>query len=150
MRPFYSLSQRHHVTASKPSPGYNHQSTGGRSERTVSSKNGHVKLIQLHMYQGSPLFRALTPSLHRHSCCPMPFYNNTKNNNLLSTPAPIGLHSRGFNSGASEARGGPPTTCRVTPRNAGLLDWVNIGQSTKTWVTPGNPVSFGNTVIGFL
>ena len=31
--PFYS-SQPHHVTASHPSPGDNHQSTGGPSERT--------------------------------------------------------------------------------------------------------------------
>ena len=32
--PFYSLSQPHHVTASLPSPFDNHQSMGGRSERT--------------------------------------------------------------------------------------------------------------------
>ena len=55
----------HHVTASHPSPGDNNQSTG-------PSKNGRVKLIQLHtcMYQGSPLFpifRALSRSLHPHS-----------------------------------------------------------------------------------
>ena len=31
---FYSLSQPHHVTASVPSPCDNHQSTGGRSDRT--------------------------------------------------------------------------------------------------------------------
>ena len=34
LRPFYSLSQPHHVTASLPSPCDNYQSTGGRSERT--------------------------------------------------------------------------------------------------------------------
>ena len=34
MSPFYSSSQPHHVTASLPSPCDNHQSTGGRSERT--------------------------------------------------------------------------------------------------------------------
>ena len=32
--PFYSLSQPHHVTASQPYPGDDHQSTEGRSERT--------------------------------------------------------------------------------------------------------------------
>ena len=32
--PFYSLSLPHHITASLPSPDINHQSTGGRSERT--------------------------------------------------------------------------------------------------------------------
>ena len=32
--PFYNLSQPHHVTASYPSPGANHQSTGGLSEIT--------------------------------------------------------------------------------------------------------------------
>ena len=34
LRPFYSLSQLHHLTASLPSPCANHQSTEGRSERT--------------------------------------------------------------------------------------------------------------------
>ena len=34
LRPFYSLSQPHHVTASLSSPCENHQSMGGRSERT--------------------------------------------------------------------------------------------------------------------
>ena len=34
LRPFYSLSQSHHVTPSLPSPCENHQSTGGRFERT--------------------------------------------------------------------------------------------------------------------
>ena len=46
---------------------YKHQSTGGRSERTQGqAKNGSVKLILLHMYQGSPLFpifRELTPAV---------------------------------------------------------------------------------------
>ena len=39
-------------------------------KNTGPSKNGSVKLIQLHVHQGSPLipiFRALSPSLHRHS-----------------------------------------------------------------------------------
>ena len=50
--PFYSLSQPHHVTASLPSPCDNHQSTGGRFERThCQAKGALVKLIQLHMYQ---------------------------------------------------------------------------------------------------
>ena len=34
LRPFYSLCQPHHVTASLHSPCDNHQNTGGRSERT--------------------------------------------------------------------------------------------------------------------
>ena len=34
LHPFYSLSQPHHATASLPSPCDNHQSMGGRSERT--------------------------------------------------------------------------------------------------------------------
>ena len=34
LRPFYSLSQPHHVTASLPSPCDSHQSMGERSERT--------------------------------------------------------------------------------------------------------------------
>ena len=34
LRPFYSLSQPHHVTASLPSPCDSHRSMGGRSERT--------------------------------------------------------------------------------------------------------------------
>ena len=39
-------------------------------KNTVPSINGRVKLIQLHMYQGSPLFpifRALSSNLHHHS-----------------------------------------------------------------------------------
>ena len=39
-------------------------------KNTGPSKSGRVKLIQLYMYQGSPLFiifRALSRSLHRHS-----------------------------------------------------------------------------------
>ena len=38
-----------------------------------------------------------------------------------------------------ESGGGPPTTSRVTPRYAGLLEMVNIGPPTRTRVTPGNP-----------
>ena len=52
----FSLSQPHHVMAFLPSPYDNHQSMGGQSERWVPSKNGRAKLIQLHMYQGSPRF----------------------------------------------------------------------------------------------
>ena len=33
--PLFSLSQPHHVTASHPSPGDNHQNTGGPFERTL-------------------------------------------------------------------------------------------------------------------
>ena len=39
------------------------------------SKNGHMKLIQLHMYRALHSFRsfaALTRSLPRYSCCPRP------------------------------------------------------------------------------
>ena len=35
LRTFYCLPKPHHVTASHPSPGDNHQSMGGRSERTI-------------------------------------------------------------------------------------------------------------------
>ena len=38
LRPFYSLSQPHHATASLPSPCNNHQSMGGWSERTRKAK----------------------------------------------------------------------------------------------------------------
>ena len=38
LRPCHSLSQPHHVTASQRSPCDNHQSTGGRSERTQCQK----------------------------------------------------------------------------------------------------------------
>ena len=61
-----------HVTASHPSPGDNHQSTEGQSERThCHAKNAAFIgfLSHLHMHQGSPLlhkFRALSRSLHRH------------------------------------------------------------------------------------
>ena len=44
--PFYSLSQPHHVTASLPSPCDNHQSTGGRSERT----QGQAKMAALNSF----------------------------------------------------------------------------------------------------
>ena len=65
----YRVSQQHRVMASHPSPGDNHRSMGGRSERARPSKNGRVKLIQLHICQGSqlfPIFRALSRSPHRH------------------------------------------------------------------------------------
>ena len=45
----------------------------------------------------------------------------------------------------TSVRGGPPTTSRFTQRDAGLLDGVKIGPPTRTRVTPGNPVSVGNT-----
>ena len=60
---FFSLSQPHHVTVSLPSPGDNPQSTGGRFERTQCQEKWLVKLIQLHMHQGSqlfPIFRAVS------------------------------------------------------------------------------------------
>ena len=50
MRPFHSLSQSHHLTASHSSPGDNHLRTRGWSERTQGqAKNGRLKLIQLHV-----------------------------------------------------------------------------------------------------
>ena len=39
LRPFYSLSQPHHVTASNPFPGDSYHSTGGRSKRTMGQAN---------------------------------------------------------------------------------------------------------------
>ena len=42
----------------------------------------------------------------------------------------------------------PPTTSRLTPRNAGLLDVVKIGPPIRTRVTPGNTFSDGNTIVG--
>ena len=65
---FFSLSQTHHVAASLPSPGDNHQSMEGRSE-SIQSQAGRVKLFQLHMYHRSPffpIFRSLSRSLHNH------------------------------------------------------------------------------------
>ena len=44
--PIYSLSQPHHVTASLPSPGDNHQSMGGQSERT----QGQAKMAAWNSY----------------------------------------------------------------------------------------------------
>ena len=41
-----------------------------------------------------------------------------------------------------------PTTSRLTPRNAGLLDGVKIGSPTRTRVTPGNTASVGDTIVG--
>ena len=46
------------------------------------------------------------------------------------------------------ARVVPPTTSRLTPRNAGLLDGVKIGLPIRTRVTPGNTVGVGNTIVG--
>ena len=52
LRPFSSFSQPHHVTASHPSPGNNHQSTGGRSERTHCQAELHA----LHLHPSSTPF----------------------------------------------------------------------------------------------
>ena len=43
---------------------------------------------------------------------------------------------------------GSPTTSRLTPRDAGLLDGVKIGSPTRTRVTPGNTASVGDTIVG--
>ena len=75
-RPFYSLSQLHQVTASHPSPGDNHQSTGGWSERT----QGHAKMArETHFVTYVPMLSTLSdlsrivaqppPSF---LCCPRP------------------------------------------------------------------------------
>ena len=76
LRPFYSLSQPYHVTASLPSSGDNHQARkGGPKEHSAKQKWYIFNLIQVHMYQGSPLFAAstvipllpkatFTPSIH--------------------------------------------------------------------------------------
>ena len=48
----------------------------------------------------------------------------------------------------AEYRVGSPTTSRLTPRNAGLLDGVKIGSPTRTRVTPGNTASVGDTIVG--
>ena len=59
-----------------------------------------------------------------------------QNSNLHSTHSPGNI------------RVVPPTTSRLTPRNAGLLDGVKIGPPTRTRVTPGNTVSVGNKIVG--
>ena len=41
-----------------------------------------------------------------------------------------------------------PTTSRLTPHNAGLLDGVKISSPTRTRVTPGNTASVGDTIVG--
>ena len=45
-------------------------------------------------------------------------------------------------------RRGPPTTSTITPLNDGLLIRLNISPPTRTRVTPGNPASVGNTIVG--
>ena len=67
MYSFHSLSQQHHVTASHPSPVITPEHGRAVRKNTGPSKNGSVKLIQLYMYQGSPLFsilRALSRIIH--------------------------------------------------------------------------------------
>ena len=68
----FGLSQPQHVTASHPSPDDNHQSKGGRSERSQGqSKMAAWNSIRyIIMHQGCALFsifRALSRSLNRHS-----------------------------------------------------------------------------------
>ena len=55
---FYSLSQPHHVTVSHPSPGDNHQSRGGLSERTP----GQAKTAEWNSFS-CICTRAFTPHL---------------------------------------------------------------------------------------
>ena len=60
LRPYYSLPQLHHVTATHPSPGDNPQECG-RAVRKNAGPIKNVKLNHLLMHQGSPLlpiFRA--------------------------------------------------------------------------------------------
>ena len=64
--PFYSLLQPYHVMASHPSPGDNHQSMEVVCN-TWPSKKCPVKLNQLHMHQGFPVFFYLSHSLQHHS-----------------------------------------------------------------------------------
>ena len=55
--------------------GDNHQRMGGWPERTVPSKKGRVKLIQLPLYQCSPLFTILRIEAQpppAFLCCPRP------------------------------------------------------------------------------
>ena len=64
----FSLSQPHHVTASHPSLGDKPPEHGSAVRKNAGpSKNGRVKLIRLHTYQCSPLFRSLTRSPYRNS-----------------------------------------------------------------------------------
>ena len=66
---FLSLSQQHHVTASHPSPGDNHRSTGAVWKNTGPSKNGSVKLIQyictraLHSFRSFAHWRAASTTI---------------------------------------------------------------------------------------
>ena len=85
LRPFYSLPQPPHVTESHPSPSDNQKSKGGCPKEHRASKNGHVKLIQFYLHQGSPLFSIFraastvipllpkayfTPSIQPNLCLP--------------------------------------------------------------------------------
>ena len=70
--PIFSLPQPHHVTASHPSPGDNHQSTRGRSERTqgqakISAWNSFSYICTMEDPPLFHIFRALQRSLDRHS-----------------------------------------------------------------------------------
>ena len=85
----------HHVTASPSSPGDNHKSTGGRSERIQGQAKMAVKLIQLHRYQGSPLFPifcSLTRSLHRHASVAQGHGPSHHPSTLTSVPLVLALH----------------------------------------------------------
>ena len=74
LRPFCSLSQPHHATASHPSPGDNHQSTGGRSERTQGKQKWPRKTQSVtyvpRLSTVSDLPRIVAQPLPSFLCCP--------------------------------------------------------------------------------
>ena len=75
--PFYSLSQRNHLRHPTPLQVITTTPKHGRAVRknTMHSKNGRVKLIQLHMYQGSTvsdLSRIDAQPPPSFLCCPRP------------------------------------------------------------------------------
>ena len=84
LRPFYSLSQPHHITAYHPSPGDNNQSTGGRSERTLGpgkmaawNSFSYISTRALHSFRSFAHCRVaftVIPLLHKATFTP---YNLT-------------------------------------------------------------------------
>ena len=82
---FFSLSQPHHVTASHPSPGDNHQSTGGRSERTQVVRKNSFSYIVPGLSALSDLSRIDSKPPPSFFCCPRPPSHHP------STPTSISL-----------------------------------------------------------
>ena len=96
LRPFHSVSQPHHVTASLPSPCNNHQSMGGRSERTQGQAKmaawnsfNYIGTRALHSFRAFAHCRAastvipqlpkatFTPSIQPNLCLPLSSAINT-------------------------------------------------------------------------